>query len=302
MFYVVYIDVLFLVNFFMDFIVLTAAGALLNIRAGWLKRAAGAAIGAACYCITLCLPWENRILAGRGIMLIAACAMGRFVFSLRGIKKLARFLLIFHAAAFFFGGAVTAIYHYTRLGYYIRKAAKGDAYAQMLTGILALIVLVSCIFGKLAAACLKQRLKQKSLYYEIELSQGEKRKKATALLDTGNHLKEPVSQKPVILMDMALAGELLEEGTTRAVAEFYQTGFLQEAKEGIRLIPYHSVGKSHGLLAAVFLEGLQIWMEQEVIELSEVCAALTEEPVSSGGTYQVLLNAELMEAYRTNRE
>ncbi len=298
MFYVVYIDVLFLVNFFMDFIVLTATGALLKIRTGLVRRALGAALGALCYCTTLFLPWENGLPERFGIMLTAACAMGIIVFSIRGVKKLCRFLLLFYASAFFLGGAVTTIYYHTRLGYYLRKAAKGDLYAQMLAGILALIVLASCVFGKVAAASLRQRKKERELYYEILLSHNGKKKKASALLDTGNHLKEPVSRKPVILMDMACAQELLDKSTEDAVREFYKTGTLREAGEGIRMIPYHSVGKSHGLLAAIFLAQVQVKIEDETMVFSNVCTAITEEPVSATEEYQVILNIELLSGKR----
>lgn len=297
LFYVVYIDVLFLVNFFMDFIILTVTASILNLRIGCVRRMLGALFGAACYCITLYLPWESRALAGRGMMLISVCIVGIGIFSIRRPGKLFQFLLIFHAAAFFLGGTVTAIYSYTKLGYYIRKAVKGDFYAQICAGILAAIALVSCILGKFIIVCIRQRQREKSLYYEIELIEGKRRKKATALLDTGNDLREPVSGKPVILMDMTFAGELLDERTREEVRGFYKTGTLTETGEEaprIRLVPYHSVGRSHGLLAAVFLDCLRIQMEQRVIEIPNVCAAFTEEPVSGRGNYQVLLNAGLM--------
>lgn len=293
MFYVVYIDVLFLVNFFMDFVVLSVTGALLKIRTKIRRRALGAALGATCYCTMLYLPREGREIAGRALMLLSAGIMGILVFSIRRARILCRFLVIFYASTFFLGGAVTALYHYTRLGYYLRKAVKGDLYAQLLAGLMALIVLSACMFGKIAAAAISERRRERELYYEVELSLGKRRKRATALLDTGNHLREPVSRKPVILMDIAFAGELLDEGTGRAVSEFYRTGLVGETGERIRLVPYHSVGKSHGLLIAVFLESLTIQMEQKAVVLKEVCAALTEEPVSARGEYQVLLNAEL---------
>ena len=293
MFYVVYIDVLFLVNFFMDFVVLSVTGALLKIRTKIRRRVLGAALGAASYCPMLYLPREGRAFAGGALMLLSAGAMGILVFAIRRARMFCRFLIVFYASAFFLGGTVTALYHYTRLGYYLRKAVKGDLYAQMLAGVMALIVLASCMFGKIAAAAVRERRRERELYYEVELSLGERKKRAAALLDTGNHLKEPVSRKPVILMDIAFAGELLDEGTRRAVSEFYKTGLVGETGERIRLVPYHSVGKSHGLLIAVFLESLTIQMEQKAIVLKEVCAALTEEPVSARGEYQVLLNAEL---------
>ena len=297
MFYVVYIDILFLVNFFMDFIILTVTGTLLKLHIKVWRRVLGALLGAICYCITLYLPWKSRVWAGNIIIFGSILLIGKLLFSLKGIRKICRFLLLFYATSFFIGGTATTIYYYTKLGYYIRNAVKGDLYAQVLAGVLALIVLISCIFGRMAVSVIRERQKEKSLYFEVELSQGEKKKKAVALLDTGNHLREPVSRKPVILMELAFAGELLDKNTEYAVKEFYKTGMLGRVGETlpkIRLVPYHSIGKTHGILAAVFLEHLSIQMEQEAIELTDVCAALTEEPVSLKGGYQVILNAELV--------
>lgn len=294
MFYVVYIDVLFLVNFFMDYIILTLTGNILKIRTGILRRGLGAALGATCYCIMLLLPMEYRLWGSMGIMLLAAIGMGRMVFSLKKPKKICYFLVIFHAAAFFLGGTVTAIYHYTRLGYYIRKAVKGDDNAQIITGVLAGMVLAACGLMKIILSCIRERRREETLYYEVELCVGDTKKSATALMDTGNHLREPVSHKPVILADITLAGELLGEKTCKAIKDFYLTGNLTEA-EGLRLIPYHSVGRKHGILAAVFIDSLIIRMEQGVIERNGVCVAITEDAISSGEEYLVILNAALVE-------
>lgn len=298
MFYVVYIDVLFLVNFFMDFLVLTATGKILRIRTKLRRRVLGAVLGATCYCITLYLPWEIRKWGGRAIILIAAVIMGKLVFSLRKGKEILYFLLMFHTTAFFLGGTVTTLYYHTKLGYYLRKAGKGDGYAQTMAGLFTAIVIVSCIFGKIAFTCVSQRRKEKELYYEVNLQVGTRHRQVTALLDTGNHLKEPFSHKPVILMDIALAGELLEKETVDAVMEFYRTGEMGKmGRDGrqIRFIPYHSIGKSNGILAAFAIDGMTIRMEQEDRKLTNVWTALSEEPISAKGGYQMILHAELIE-------
>lgn len=298
MFYVVYIDVLFLVNFFMDFIVLTLTGNFMRLRAGIVRRIFGAAFGAFCYCIMLYLPWEYRVWGSRIELLAGACIVGKLVFSLKGLKKLAQFLLIFHATAFFLEGTVTAVYHYTKLGYYIRKIAKGDLYAQIMAGALTGMVLFSCLLMKMTVSCIRKRQSESKRYYEVEFLKGSRRKKAVALLDTGNQLKEPVSGKPVVLADMTFVGELLDEATQKAVREFYKTGDMQTVmgeNVRMRLIPYHSVGRKHGVLAAVIFDSLTIQMEKTVMEKTGVCVAITEEPVAARGGYQVIMSPELVE-------
>lgn len=278
----------------MDYVILTLTGSILRIRTGIRRRCLGAALGAACYCTMLFLPVNYRLWGSAGIMLIAAGLMGRIVFSAKQLKSLAGFLVVFHAAAFFIGGAVTAMYHNTRLGYYLRKAVKGDEDAQIITGVLAGMVLVSCFLMKILVTCVREHWREARLYYETELCVGDKSLRETALLDTGNHLKEPVSHKPVTIADMTLAGDLLGEKTYEAIKKFYQTGNLTEA-DGIRLVPFHSVGRKNGILAAVFIDSLTVRMEQGEIRRTGVCVAITEEPVSVKGKYRVILNAELVE-------
>lgn len=294
MFYVVYIDVLFLVNFFMDYIILTLTGAILRFPAGALKKCVGAASGATCYCIMLFLPAGCRLWGSAVLMLIAAGLMGRMVFSLKSPREICRFLVIFYAAAFLTGGTVTAMYYNTRLGYYIRKAVKGDEYAQIMTGVLAGMVLAACIFMKMILVCVRERQREAALYYEVTLCMSEVERTETALFDTGNHLKEPVSHKPVVIVDMTLGGELLDKKTYEAIKRFYQTGNLTEA-EGIRLVPFRSVGKQNGILAAVFFDSMVIRGVQGDIRRTEVCVAISEGPVSVKGKYRVILNAELMD-------
>lgn len=277
----------------MDYLILTLTGWMLKLRAGMARRSAGAAFGATCYCMMLFLPVKCRLWGGMGIMLITAVGMGRIVFSLKQPKSMGRFLVLYHAAAFFLGGTVTAMYQNTRLGYYLRKAMKGDGYAQIAAGALAGLVLAACLLMKIILVCVRER-RATALYYKAALYKGEKKAVGTALYDTGNHLKEPVSHKPVIVTDMILAGELLDERVCEAIKSFYQTGNLAEA-EGIRLIPFHSVGRRNGILAAVFIDKLVIEMEQENIVKTGVCVAIAEEPVSVREKYHVILNAELVE-------
>ena len=57
-----------------------------------------------------------------------------------------------------------------------------------------------------------------------------------ALLDTGNCLYEPLTGKPVCLVEYGRLKTCLKNGTVIP---------------GIRAIPYHSIGKKHGVLLGV---------------------------------------------------
>lgn len=108
--------------------------------------------------------------------------------------------------------------------------------------------------------------------YQVDLFFGEKKRTVTAFLDTGNHLTEPVSGKPVsILWGTAAEG-------------------LPDSISGVYCIPFRSVGREHGILMAVRADRMEIQMDgwRRIIEQPYI--AITKEPLSQSGAYQMLLN------------
>ncbi len=84
-------------------------------------------------------------------------------------------------------------------------------------------------------------------YLPISVTCGEKTIRLTALVDTGNTLKDPISGRQVLVADHRAAAGLL--GLTGAqLVNPLQT---MVSHPGLRLIPYRTVGKSAGMLLAV---------------------------------------------------
>jgi stage II sporulation protein GA (sporulation sigma-E factor processing peptidase) len=110
-------------------------------------------------------------------------------------------------------------------------------------------VLIMCIVGfhgkSVTQRFLPVKLTHKGITREI-----------TALLDTGNTLKDPISGEPVLVTGADVAAQLL--GFTvedlAAPIQTMQKGMVQ----GLRLIPYHAVGQPRGLLLAARLDEVQI--------------------------------------------
>ena len=73
--------------------------------------------------------------------------------------------------------------------------------------------------------------------YRVEIDCGGRKKELTALLDTGNHLKDPISGKPVSIVSASEAGDLFQ------------------GQVGVRLVPFKTVGCKDGLLPAFWRIG-----------------------------------------------
>ncbi len=89
----------------------------------------------------------------------------------------------------------------------------------------------------------------------------------TALIDSGNSLFEPISGKPVCVVGRTVF-EALWEG----------------AQEGFRAVPYHSIGKSRGILPAYLLA--ELWVETGGMEyrFADVYVAVSDEEVSGAAS------------------
>ncbi len=111
--------------------------------------------------------------------------------------------------------------------------------------------------------------------YSVDLYFGEEKRTVTALLDTGNHLTEPISGEPVSI----LWGE--------AVKGIY------DGDAGVFCVPFRTVGEEHGLLYAVRGSRMEIQMDGWRKRIENPYIAISKKPLSQSGSYQMLLNEKL---------
>lgn len=117
-----------------------------------------------------------------------------------------------------------------------------------------------------------------------------KEKEVLALHDTGNTLRDPVSGQPVLVIEQDALRDMWDERTAQIIdrplpaeekiACLHQIGI----GLGFTLLPFRSIGTSSGLLLAVRSDCLKVGRAV----YPRAWIALTEEPVSDGGSYQAL--------------
>lgn len=93
-------------------------------------------------------------------------------------------------------------------------------------------------------------------YIPVSIRYGEKTAKFTALVDTGNFLSDPVTGENVLIVSPQVAESLLNldaEQIADPVEAIRRSGI-----RGLRLIPYHTVGQSSGLLLGMRFQNVQM--------------------------------------------
>ena len=223
----VYLDLAVLLNFAVDFFLLMGANRLCGYNTSPGRCALGALLGG--------------IYAG-------TCLLPGFRFLGNGLWRTVSLLLMGMAAYGIHRSAVPRSIVFVilcmALGGLASMAEKGSFWGLLMaSGAL----LGLCLFGfreKIGA----QR------YVPVELYWAGKRVKLTALRDTGNTLKDPVTGMDVLVIGPQAAHTItgLTDHQLRHPVESVGT------IPGLRLVPYHSVGQTSGLLLAMRLPRVKI--------------------------------------------
>lgn len=271
----IYLDVIFLENFLMDYILLLLTGKILQ-RHGRGLRLIGAGVFGGLYTVIWYLSpyflgeipdgmWMSLLV--QLINLVAAYGMLYIAYSLPAGAEKAIFLLTFYGLAFAMEGILKWI---TQLF----PELKNYQYPIVTVGGM---FCFGAMFLQKFTDGMKERMALKNASIPVLIRIGEKLISCRGLMDSGNSLFEPISKRPVVIVE----GELLEKNQVKIPAK------------GFFVIPYHSIGTEKGILKGVLADELEILEEQGEKRWRKVMLGVYEGRLSSKGEYQVILHPKL---------
>ncbi len=250
----VYLDLVVALNFVIDLLLLAGTSRLSGHPVAWGNTALGAALGGL-YAGCCLLPGFSFLgnLLWRTVCLGLMGAVS-FGVSPSGVRRCLLFVLLSMAL----GGVALSL------------GSGGIA------GLLAACAVVYVLCG----AGLRFPPGSRELV-SVELTWQGKKEKLTALRDTGNSLKDPVTGRSVLVVSASVADSLL--GITRQQLLTPVETVASGAVPGLRLIPYRTVGQSGGMLAALRMENVKIdrWQGSTLV-------AFAPGGLDAEGAYQAL--------------
>ena len=234
---VIYADVLWLLNGWIDFLLLLGVRRALGEGGKPWRLALGALFGAVSSFVLFLPPLP--VWLSLAIKLVAAAGMVLVAFRWRGLRSFLRRMLLLFGLSAGLAGACGALYFF---------AAPADFY--VVNGVvyysvppLLLVGLTVVCYGVLwGTELLLRRRAPAEMSCRVRLFWGDRQTEFACLYDSGNHLTEPFSGHPVLVVERSVAEELLE--VPLSVEELPP-----HSEAGWRLIPYDSLGGS-GLLPA----------------------------------------------------
>ena len=291
----IYLDVIFLENMVINYIILYATGVILKERIKQSRLIMGSTIGAI-YSIIYYL-FKLKIYSGLLIKIILSIVIIYVSFNSNNLKDLLKKILLFYLASFVFGGAVIAIiYMVNSQNVTIQNGVLVGNYT-IKTILIGIVVAYFTII--IAFKLIKTKILKKDLICDISIMINNKEIKTKALIDTGNFLKDPITQIPVIVIEHTLLYDVLPKEILNNIEKILGGDFSKISNEikdkyfsKLKVIPFSSRGKSNGMLLGIIGENLNIYFKDENEKIDKVIVGIYNKSLTKKGEYRSLLGIE----------
>ena len=293
----IYIDIVLIENVIMNFIILLATGLILKEKMKTTRLFLASLLGAIYSVISY---WSIlEIYSSIILKIILSIVIIYIAFNPQNIKKLWKDILIFYLTSFVFGGAAFALIYIVRPQDILMKNGLFLGTYPLKTIILGAVIAFVIIMT--AFTVVKSKITKKDMFCKVEMQLNEKIIKTTAMIDTGNLLKEPITNTPVIVVEHTLLYDCMPKEILNHLDELLGGEFKnipQEIKENymtwIRFIPFSSLGKQNGMLLGIKAEYVKIKAENKEEKRNDVILGMYNKSLTKRGEYRALMGIELL--------
>lgn len=281
----VYLDVIFLINFIADFSVLFITGVILKQRIVMWRLVTGAVFGAGMLLFFILSPFLQN---GRtGAVICVGISMGAVAISYgRRNGGLIRKWFLSTTIMVLIGSVMN----------YLRYIS-GETTLQLCKWMA--LFTGSGISVWLLLCYLKKTMDKTKGLYLIEIKHGNRITVERVYMDTGNFLKDPLFEKPVILLSEKLVKSCLAEDEIDIIERYKESGRLDyqvlltnrlQKRDCFHEIAYESVGNPSGRLLCLLMDEIDIHGSGKILKKQPV--AVGPEGLFEGKVYQGLLHQD----------
>lgn len=294
----VYADVILIENFIMNFLILWSTAKLARYGCSNIKLAAASLLGAF-YAVISYFPQYSylysffmKVLFSILIVIVAYTPL-RF-------HLLLKLTGIFYIVSFIFGGAAFGLFYFVNG---LSLTSNGISFIRSFpVKILALAVAAAYFIVKYCWDYIQHRIKRERLIVRVNILFDKRQLSIDALVDTGNSLKDPITNVPVMIADYSMISELLPEDVKQIFERSSENDLnviaeiMSESKWAarFRIIPFKSLGRENGMLVGFRPDGITIMDRDKKIQMNNIIIAIYRKELSKDGEYSALIHPEML--------
>lgn len=294
---IIYLDVVILENLIMNSIIMYATAIILKIDIKHFRILISSTIGAIYSVLTYISNFQ--IYSNLILKIILSIIMVYIAYKPKNIKILSKQILIFYLTSFLFGGVAFAlIYVIKPQEILMKKGLFLGTYPLKSVFLAAIIASIICILG---FKIVKNKISKKDMFYKVIITINKKQIETTAMVDTGNLLKDPITGAPVIVVEATLLENIIPQeillnleniigGEFEYVTEEVRSEYISKLK----LIPYTSLGKQNGMLLGLKSDKVEIIKDDENIVKQNIIIGIYNKSLTKRGEYRALIGIEII--------
>ena len=297
----IYVDIVLLENLCMNYIILFGTGYILKLKIKHIRIILSSLVGAI-YAILVyadILPIYTNFV----VKIILSVSMIYIAFSPKNVKAMIKELVVFYLVSFALGGCAFALLYIVKpQNIFMKNGVYIGTYPikiALLGGI------VGFTITYIAFRIVKSRMSKNELIYEIKIKINNKELKTKVMLDTGNMLKDPLSNLPVILIEKEKLYEILPRGLLdnsekMLGGDFKDENDNEDYRTRLRIIPFTSVGKQNGMMLGIKADEVTIITDVDEIINNNVIICIYEKVFSKTGKYFGLIGLDALDRSEKN--
>ena len=293
----IYIDVVFIENLIMNYIILFATSIIIKIKVKHIRLILASILGGIYSIIAYMsiLEMYSSVI----LKIILSVIIVYIAYNPQNVKNMWKYLVIFYMTSFVFGGAAFALIYIVKPQDILMKNGLFLGTYPLKTIILGTIVAFVVIVTSFKLV--KSKISKKDMFCTIKININKVEIETKAMIDTGNLLKEPISNTPVIVVEHTLLYDCMPKEILNNLENILGGDFENISEEvknkyisKLKVIPFSSLGKQNGMLIGIKPEEVTVINDENENKINNVIIGIYNKSLTKRGEYRALIGIELL--------
>ena len=288
----IYIDVVFIENLIMNYIILFATSIIIKVKVKHIRLILASSLGAIYSIIAYMsiLEMYSSVI----LKIILSVIIVYIAYNPQNVKNMWKYLVIFYMTSFVFGGAAFALIYIVKPQDILMKNGLFLGTYPLKTIILGTIVAFVVIVTSFKLV--KSKISKKDMFCTIKININKVEIETKAMIDTGNLLKEPISNTPVIVVEHTLLYDCMPKEILNNLENILGGDFENISEEvknkyisKLKVIPFSSLGKQNGMLIGIKPEEVTVINDENENKINNVIIGIYNKSLTKRGEYRALI-------------